>query len=512
MMKKGDVKRNEDVSGYCLEHQTERLSLYCVDKGCGKILCPQCLLGKKHNVVHLIEYAKEAKGRLKDYQGVSKKRVEDISKLKSREEDNEREFLSSKRTVVERVTKFFGDLEKMIEETKNETIKSFESIWKEKEKQRKKHIEHLKTEHFICQKTTNLIDKALHSDDHLMISKISTLIERYIQMWGNDIFSMNTLKMDFDLSFDFERFKKTLQDSIQMKLKETTTPSSTIPNQNQKIGLWKGTGTFVYTFGSYGKNPGQFNIPFAVAVDQQGNIVVTDQNNHRIQIFSPNGSFLKQFGSLGQGNGQFNTPQGLTIDSSGNIIVVDYGNNRIQFFDKNGSFLKSISKTSDSTPFNKPIDITIDHQGNLVVLEYGNAQIRILKEDGSLIRIIGSKGNSDGQLDNPFGIAIDNESNFIVTDYGNKRIQKFSYNGTFLWKKDVNRPAGIKVDKSGKIIFAQYSQDQIQVLNPDGSEICVFGSRGSGNGQFLTPNSLCIDSQGRILVCDIVNHRIQIFS
>ncbi len=73
---------------------------------------------------------------------------------------------------------------------------------------------------------------------------------------------------------------------------------------------------------------GQFSYPDGVAVDNAGNVYVTD-DNHRVQKFTPDGQFLSKFGRLGSGPGMFNKPSDLAIYND-KIYVTDAGNNRIQ--------------------------------------------------------------------------------------------------------------------------------------------------------------------------------------
>ena len=83
----------------------------------------------------------------------------------------------------------------------------------------------------------------------------------------------------------------------------------------------------------------EFNSPGGVAIDDSGNIYVTDTYNNRIQKFSPDGTFITKWGNSGTGDGQFNGPLGIAIDGSGNLYVADVFNNRIQKFDSGRQFL-----------------------------------------------------------------------------------------------------------------------------------------------------------------------------
>jgi streptogramin lyase len=51
--------------------------------------------------------------------------------------------------------------------------------------------------------------------------------------------------------------------------------------------------SFVRKWGSFGTGPGQFNRPHDIAIDNTGNIYVSDRDNNRIQKFTHNGTFIK---------------------------------------------------------------------------------------------------------------------------------------------------------------------------------------------------------------------------
>jgi len=73
-------------------------------------------------------------------------------------------------------------------------------------------------------------------------------------------------------------------------------------------------------FGSNGNGNGQFNSPYGIIVNSNGNIIVSELYNHRIQIFKFEGNFISTFGSQGNANGQFKHRRGMAVNSKGNII------------------------------------------------------------------------------------------------------------------------------------------------------------------------------------------------
>ena len=46
-------------------------------------------------------------------------------------------------------------------------------------------------------------------------------------------------------------------------------------------------GEFLQTFGQFGIDVSSFNLPIGVAVDQDGNVFVSDSGNNRIMKFAP---------------------------------------------------------------------------------------------------------------------------------------------------------------------------------------------------------------------------------
>ncbi len=95
--------------------------------------------------------------------------------------------------------------------------------------------------------------------------------------------------------------------------------------------LYKIKGTPSVLVGVSGTGNGDLNLPYGVAVDNQGNIFVADRDNDRIQEFDSTGAYVTQFGNSG-GSGQLSIPESVAVDNAGNVFVADSGNNRIAVF------------------------------------------------------------------------------------------------------------------------------------------------------------------------------------
>ena len=85
--------------------------------------------------------------------------------------------------------------------------------------------------------------------------------------------------------------------------------------------------------------PGDFAKPTGVAVDQEGNLYVTDMLNARIEVFDADGNFIRAFGKRGDGPGYFAMPKGVAVDCDGHIWVTDSMQSRVQLFSQEGELL-----------------------------------------------------------------------------------------------------------------------------------------------------------------------------
>jgi len=97
---------------------------------------------------------------------------------------------------------------------------------------------------------------------------------------------------------------------------------------NDRIQVFDYEGNYLFHWGKYGRNDGDFRAPQGIAI-QNELVYIAETWNNRIQIFDLNGKFIKKFGS----NKDFNHPVGLALDSKRNFLyVVDTYNDSIKIF------------------------------------------------------------------------------------------------------------------------------------------------------------------------------------
>jgi DNA-binding beta-propeller fold protein YncE len=83
--------------------------------------------------------------------------------------------------------------------------------------------------------------------------------------------------------------------------------------------------------GASGTVTGKFDNPEGLAIDNDGNLLVADQDNARIQKFSPSGAYLASFGNTANNisAGQLESPLQIGLDASNNVYVADNNYNTI---------------------------------------------------------------------------------------------------------------------------------------------------------------------------------------
>ena len=175
--------------------------------------------------------------------------------------------------------------------------------------------------------------------------------------------------------------------------------------------------------------------------------------------------------------------------------------------------------------FSSPKGIAIHNDGTVFVADTGNHRVWVLNWTGTPLNVFGSEGSGEGELLSPEDVAVrrnaspTNTSVVAVADTGNHRIQVFHANGTPALAfgsegsgdGNFSSPQGVAIsDDLGLIAVADTGNHRIQVFWPNGTFLYKFGSEGSGNMSFSSPEGVAFEDN-IIAVADTGNHRVQAF-
>ena len=195
--------------------------------------------------------------------------------------------------------------------------------------------------------------------------------------------------------------------------------------ESHGLSKFNSDGKLVKRVGGEGSKKGQFDWPYGIALSKDNKLFVCDSFNHRIQVFDINLKFIRCFGKRGSGEGEFSNLHDLTFDPVGDVYVTDYHNHRVQVFSQNGTFLRTFGRRgSGPGELSKPWGIHVDHD-YVYVVESGNNRVSVFYTSGAFITSFGRRGNKEGELRDPAGITIDQNGFLYVCDYQNNRIQLF---------------------------------------------------------------------------------------
>lgn len=179
-----------------------------------------------------------------------------------------------------------------------------------------------------------------------------------------------------------------------------------------------------------GTDSTHFNLPTDVAVAEDGSFYVSDgYGNSRVVKFSATGNYLFSWGTMGNKPGEFNLPHAIDLDEKGNVYVADRENSRIQEFDANGKFINQWNNPN----YGKMYSLAVNKKDNaLIGVDYvvddtvpKGSDILFFEKSNVQATAIGRSGSYTGPVCRYHDVAIDDEGNLYVGDILGNSIQKF---------------------------------------------------------------------------------------
>ncbi|MFN8207892.1 MAG: T9SS type A sorting domain-containing protein [Bacteroidales bacterium] len=309
-----------------------------------------------------------------------------------------------------------------------------------------------------------------------------------------------------------------------------------------------------------------FNIPFGVALDDSGNIYISERYASRIWKISKSNGIVTAYagngtiGSSGDGglalNANLNMPQGLAFDAQMNLYLADESNHRIRKISRSTGIITTVAGngtsgfSGDGSPavnasLSAPADVAIDGAGNIYIADAGNKRIRRVDHLTGNISTIAGNGNYGGTGDNgpavnatfmaPVELVCDTAGDVFLADFEDNRVRRidvssgiiraFAGTGSYGYSGDgglavtaaMARPSALAFDKDWNLNIADFANRRIRKVEASTGTISTYagtGKFGWGNNiparkaVFSGPWGVVPDNKGNMFIADESGQRI----
>jgi peptidylglycine monooxygenase len=162
--------------------------------------------------------------------------------------------------------------------------------------------------------------------------------------------------------------------------------------------------------------------------------------------------------------------------------------------------------------------LALDRARRVYVFQRTGSPIVVLNPEGELAASWGT-----GQIRDPHGIFITADDRVFLVDRDAHQIMMFDTEGRLQstlgerhhprFGLPFNHPTDVAVAPSGEIYVSDgYGNAHVHRFAANGEHLGTWGGIGTGPGQFSTPHGIWVTADGRVLVADRENNRIQIFT
>ena len=179
---------------------------------------------------------------------------------------------------------------------------------------------------------------------------------------------------------------------------------------------------------------------------------------------------------------------GAGVDANDRVYIITRMDARVIVYERDGTFVTSWGE-GVFTPRTHCIRFGPDN--SVYTVDDGDHTVRKFTPDGKLLLVLGTPGvSSDTGYDPKVGVT------------------SIKRGGP-----PFNRPTGVAIAPNGELYVSDgYGNSRVHRYTSDGKLIQSWGEPGTGPGQFNLPHDIWVLKDGRVMVADRENDRIQFFS
>eukprot|EP00051_Salpingoeca_urceolata_P028120 m.485107 g.485107 ORF g.485107 m.485107 type:complete len:274 (+) comp23657_c0_seq1:30-851(+) len=235
--------------------------------------------------------------------------------------------------------------------------------------------------------------------------------------------------------------------------------------------------------------------------------------NHCVHVYDLDNKGVE----LAKFDGEYRHPYAVDVDSNDNLYVTDNGNNRIVMLDiETGRQLSTLG--ADEGTFSRACGLAV-HGNQAFAADTNGGKVNVFDiRTGNQERHFGSKGHGPGLFTYTAGVTV-SETEVFVCDHHDNMVSVFSLGGELQRSFNLGRPehpdssvyAITYCQDSQDLWVADYGQHCIRVLDPvTGDDRQVFGEPGRKNHQFRNPFGV-YPCDGLVYIADNDNNRVRIY-
>lgn len=211
----------------------------------------------------------------------------------------------------------------------------------------------------------------------------------------------------------------------------------------------------------------QIAYPVRVRANSKGELFVLDGKSRSVYRIGADGAFLGVIDSASIPQPSFFEPRSVAIDRSDAIYMLDVYGERILLMDPSGKYQRQIPLPKGAGFFS---DLNVDSRGNIFLVDSLNGQVYKAAKDATTFQILA------------------------------KGLESYLYFG-------VN----LETDKQGRIFLLDQNEGAVILLGQDGSFQGRYLTIGWKKGQLFYPSQGCLTEDGKFVVADRNNSRVQLF-